>query len=72
MRKKNFKGRCEKRVLPKMDGICKTYDKVQYATADYLANLADIREVRCNVWLEGLESEIEYTSDFVCTKQDGI
>ncbi len=26
MRKKNYKGRCEKRSVPKCEGICKTYD----------------------------------------------
>lgn len=26
MRKKNFKGRCEKRIVPKVEGICATYD----------------------------------------------
>ncbi len=28
MRKKNFKGRGEKRIVPKVEGICATYDKV--------------------------------------------
>ena len=31
MRKKTYKGRCEKRKLEKFEGICKTYDPVQYA-----------------------------------------
>ena len=31
MRKKNYKGRCEKRVLSKCIGICRTYDALQYA-----------------------------------------
>ena len=30
MRKKNFKGRCEKRVLPKCAEVCRTYDPIQY------------------------------------------
>lgn len=71
MRKKNFKGRCEKRKLPKMEGICATYDKVQYATADYLSEQEEITEIRCNVWLEGLDSDTDYTSDFVCVKKNG-
>ena len=36
MRKKNFKGRCEKRVLGKCAEVCRTYDPVQYAYADLL------------------------------------
>ena len=36
MRKKNYKGRCEKRVLSKCKGICRTYDALQYAYADML------------------------------------
>lgn len=31
MRKKSFKGRCEKRVLGKCAEMCRTYDAVQYA-----------------------------------------
>lgn len=34
MRKKNYKGRCEKRKLSKCEGVCKTYDVIQYAYAD--------------------------------------
>ena len=71
MRKKNFKGRCEKRTVPKVEGICATYDKIQYATADYLALQDEITEIRCNVWLEGLGLDTEYMSDFVCVKRDG-
>ena len=49
MRKKNFKGRCEKRTLEKCKGVCKTYDKIQSAYADILQNDDDIIEIRCNV-----------------------
>ena len=49
MRKKNFKGRCEKRTLGKCKGVCKTYDKIQSAYADILQNDDDIIEIRCNV-----------------------
>ena len=31
MRRKNFKGRCEKRVLGKCAEVCRTYDAIQYA-----------------------------------------
>lgn len=70
MRKKNYKGRCEKRALSKCESICKTYDKIQYAFADILQADSDIKEFRCNVLLDGL-LEGEYTSDFVCIKSNG-
>lgn len=70
MRKKNYKGRCEKRMIAKCADICKTYDAVQYAYADKLASRNDIVEIRCNVLLDDLP-EGDYTSDFVCEKQTG-
>ena len=36
MRKKNFKGRCEKRVLGKCAEVCRTNDAIQYAYAALL------------------------------------
>lgn len=48
MRKKNYKGRCEKRSLEKFTTICRTYDAVQYAYADILVKNKDVTEVRCN------------------------
>ena len=70
MRKKNFKGRCEKRVIPKCSEVCRTYDAIQYAFADLLQADDGIKEIKCNVLLDGLE-EGDYTSDFVCIKVDG-
>lgn len=70
MRKKNYKGRCEKRKLPKCEEVCKTYDEIQYAYADMLSRCDEVKSVRVNVYLDGL-SEGEYTSDFVCVKADG-
>lgn len=70
LRKKNFKGRCEKRVLSKSSEVCRTYDPIQYAYADILQNCAEIKEIRCNVLLDGLEIGA-YTSDFVCVKTNG-
>ena len=70
MRKKNFKGRCEKRVIPKCTEVCRTYDAIQYAYADLLQADSGIKEIKCNVLLDGLE-EGTYTSDFVCVKVDG-
>ena len=70
MRKKNFKGRCEKRTIRKCDEVCRTFDPIQYAYADVLQEREDIKEIRCNVPLNGLPDG-EYTSDFVCTKTNG-
>ena len=70
MRKKNFKGKCEKRVLTKCKSVCKTYDAIQFAYADVLENNPDIIEFRCNEELIGLEIG-EYTTDFVCVKANG-
>ncbi len=70
MRKKNFKGRCEKRMIRKCEGVCRTYDAIQYAYADLLQASDEIKEIRCNILLDGLDVG-EYTSDFVCTKVDG-
>ena len=69
MRKKNYKGRCEKQSLEKFTTICKTYDPIQTAYANDLVKNDDISEVRCNVILDGDCSE--YMTDFVCTKIDG-
>lgn len=69
MRKKNFKGRCEKRVIAKCSEVCRTYDAIQYDYADVLQASGAVKEIRCNVPLDGLELG-EYTSDFVCVKAD--
>lgn len=66
MRKRNFKGRCEKRTLTKCNGVCRTYDLIQSTYADMLEADAEIKEIRCNVVLDGEEGE--YMSDFVCIK----
>ena len=70
MRKKGYKGRCEKRVLEKSKEVCRLYDAIQSKYADMLQEHKDIKEIRCNVSLEGLEIG-EYTSDFVAVKADG-
>lgn len=70
MKKKEYKGRCEKRTLSKAKGVVKTYNAIQYNYADILQNCDEIQEIRCNVLLEGLE-EGQYTSDFVCKKTNG-
>ena len=70
MRKKGYKGRCEKKSLSKSKEICRTYDPIQSKYADMLEESPEIQEIRCNVLLEGLE-EGEYTSDFACIKTNG-
>ena len=70
MRKKGYKGRCEKRTLTKCQGVFKSYDAIQSAYADVLEQDETITEIRANVLLDEL-SEGEYTSDFLCIKADG-
>ena len=67
MRKKDYKGRCEKRSISKCRDVCRTFDPIQYAYADILQDNTEIVEIRCNVPLD----ELEYTTDFVCVKTDG-
>ena len=50
MRKKNYKGRCEKRSVPKCEGVCKTYDALQSRMVDILSEDAAVREIRCQ-WM---------------------
>ena len=69
MRRKTYKGRCEKRTLEKFTSICKTYDPIQYAYANILVENKDIAEGRCNVILD--DDCSEYMTDFVCTKTNG-
>ena len=70
MRKINYKGRCEKRVLSKCKTVFKSYDPIQNAYADLLEANTDVVEIQCNVPLDGEECS-EYMSDFVCTKTNG-
>ena len=70
MRKKNYKGRCEKKFVSKCDTICKTYDPIQSAHVTQLDSNPSIQEIKCNVTLDGAESD-EYMSDIVCTKANG-
>lgn len=70
VRKKGYKGRCEKKSLSKSQEVCRFYDVIQSTYADVLQNDNDIQEIRCNVLLDGF-SEGNYTSDFVCVKTNG-
>lgn len=71
MIKKNFKGRCVKVSLSKCKVACRTYSPMQLEYAKLLNDRADISEIKCNVLLDDLEGDDEYTTDFVCVKQDG-
>lgn len=71
MRKKNYRGvKCVKRSLKKCEGVCKTYDVIQYAFADALNLSEDVESFKVNVFLDGLQ-EGEYTSDFVIKTKKG-
>lgn len=67
MHKKNYKGRCEKRSVPKCHGICRTYDALQGRMVDILAEDEAVKEIRCNVPV----GDTGYTSDIVCVMEDG-
>lgn len=66
MRKRDFKGRCEKKKLSKCKVVCKTYDPIQSAYADILQADTEIVDIRCNVLIDS----DNYTTDFVCVKKD--
>lgn len=66
MRKKNYKGRCAKRSVPKCEGVCKTYDALQSRMVDILSEDTVVREIRCNVPMD----DTGYTSDIVCIMDD--
>lgn len=66
MKKRNYKGRCEKRNLKKCQGVCRTYSTIQYKYADILNEKDDVKSFSCNVPLDNLE----YTTDFVYQKSN--
>ena len=67
MKKKSYKGKCDKRRISKCKDVCRTYSDLQYAYSDVLQNNDDIVEIQCNVPLD----DQEYTTDFLCLKADG-
>ena len=67
MRKKNYKGRCENVSVSKSEDVCRLYSEIQKKYLDMLEENQEIKEIQCNVFLDGLEVG-EYTSDFVCKK----
>lgn len=70
MRKKNYKGRCNKQYIQKCKYACCTYDDVQLNYLKLLEENEEIVQVDCNVLLE-TDTDDEYTSDFVCKKRSG-
>lgn len=70
MRKKSYKGKCIKRTIEKSSDVCRTYDSVQLSALDFLNDCDEIKEIRCNVPLDSVETK-EYTTDFLCVKIDG-
>ena len=66
MKKRNYKGRCEKRSLRKCRDVCRTYNAVQSKYADILNDNDDVISFSCNVPLDNTE----YTTDFVYQKTD--
>ena len=72
MRRHDFRGaKCTKRNLDKCEGVCKTYDDLQYVFASLLNESEDVAFFEMNVVLEGLELEGKFHSDFIIHKKDG-
>ena len=44
MRKKNYKGRCERRTIEKAEGVCRFYSKIQSVYADKLVENEQVVE----------------------------
>lgn len=67
MRKKNYKGRCEKRMSTIR--LCSVSYVLQmpWHLGTLLSDDAAVKEIRCNVPMDGSG----YTSDIVCTLEDG-
>lgn len=63
MRKRGFKGRCEKRMLSKSKEVCRLYDPIQSAYANQLEKDDAIREIRCNVPLDDGEHMTDFSSN---------
>lgn len=57
-------------MLEKCKEVCRFYDELQALYANRLQDCEEIKEIRCNVLLDGLEVG-DYASDFVCVKLDG-
>lgn len=55
MRKKNYKGRCEKVSVSKSKDVCRLYSEIQKKYLRMLEENTEIEEIRCNVLLDGLK-----------------
>jgi hypothetical protein len=71
MRNRNSQVRTTKRKLSKCNGVCRTYNAIQYAYADILEKDPSVISFECNVLLSDFEIEGEYTTDFVITNESG-
>lgn len=75
MKKLDYKGRCEKRISPKSNEVCRTYNAIQRSYLDVLDVNEEIIEIHCNVPLIGFKdarnTNKEYSSDFMCKKSNG-
>lgn len=69
MLKKNYKGRCEKISVSKSKDVCRVYSDIQKRYLMKLQDDPDIKEIKCNVPMNGLKMG-EFTSDFMCTTND--
>ena len=69
MRKKNYKGRCEKKTIDNCKTVCKTYDPIQSAYVDILDDRNDVAEIKCNVELDG--DADDFTTDIVAVMTNG-
>jgi rhamnose utilization protein RhaD (predicted bifunctional aldolase and dehydrogenase) len=71
MKNKATQKKVMKRRLSKCVGIFRAYTDLQDKFADYLEKDENIKEFRCNVDLEQLSLEGQYTTDFLCTLNNG-
>ena len=70
MRRTDYKGKRITRKLEKSAALFEAFDDIQNALGTILDEDPSIVEIQCNVPLEDT-SIGNYTSDFVCIKQDG-
>lgn len=71
MRNQNTKVRCIKRKYKKCAEICKAFGELQSAYADTLEQDENIKEFQCNVPLDDIPLDGNYTTDFLITLANG-
>ena len=70
MRKKKYKGRAEKRNIPKCSSVCVIYTPLQTAYALMLSEDKKVKTFNVNIPLD--DDEVgEYMTDFYCERVDG-